>query len=160
MFGDVVAFDTTYSTNRYRMIFGPFTVQSSNKVYRVVDGSRNTFNVNHEVGAKQIPEQYFGSRWLKRPLLKSVHGFPRDELEMTEDPEVDTKRNAITKMHTTYYRLAQKAESNIDDVNTLIVGMERLALEMFGDEGMSSARPCNIFHADSAESSEICLQAP
>ncbi|XP_047949102.1 protein FAR1-RELATED SEQUENCE 5-like [Salvia hispanica] len=25
MFGDVVAFDTTYSTNRYRMVFGPFT---------------------------------------------------------------------------------------------------------------------------------------
>ncbi|KAL1545901.1 protein FAR1-RELATED SEQUENCE 5-like [Salvia divinorum] len=25
MFGDVVAFDTTYSTNKYRMIFGPFT---------------------------------------------------------------------------------------------------------------------------------------
>ncbi|XP_042067146.1 protein FAR1-RELATED SEQUENCE 5-like [Salvia splendens] len=24
MFGDVVAFDTTYSTNRYRMVFGPF----------------------------------------------------------------------------------------------------------------------------------------
>ncbi|XP_042013988.1 protein FAR1-RELATED SEQUENCE 5-like [Salvia splendens] len=25
MFGDIVAFDTTYSTNRYRMIFAPFT---------------------------------------------------------------------------------------------------------------------------------------
>ncbi|XP_042003846.1 protein FAR1-RELATED SEQUENCE 5-like [Salvia splendens] len=25
MFGDVVAFDTTYSTNMYRMVFGPFT---------------------------------------------------------------------------------------------------------------------------------------
>ncbi|XP_041999806.1 uncharacterized protein LOC121749288 [Salvia splendens] len=25
MFGDVVAFDTTYSTNRYRMVLGPFT---------------------------------------------------------------------------------------------------------------------------------------
>ncbi|XP_047979269.1 protein FAR1-RELATED SEQUENCE 5-like [Salvia hispanica] len=25
MFGDVVAFDTTYSINRYRMVFGPFT---------------------------------------------------------------------------------------------------------------------------------------
>lgn len=89
------------------------SVQSSNKVYRVSDDSRNTFNVNHEVGAEvyscecklysrlgilcshvffvfkntnvhQIPEQYFGSRWLKRPLLKAVHGFPIDEFDMTE----------------------------------------------------------------------------
>ncbi|XP_047959845.1 uncharacterized protein LOC125205074 isoform X2 [Salvia hispanica] len=86
---------------------------------------------------KAPKEQHFGSRWLKRPLLKAVHGFPRDEFEMTEDPEVDAKRNAVTKMHTTYNRLAQKAESKIDDVNALISGMERLGLELFGDEGLA-----------------------
>ncbi|XP_042012414.1 protein FAR1-RELATED SEQUENCE 5-like [Salvia splendens] len=133
MFKDVQAeiVEAYHSCNMVDM-----SVQSSNKVYRVSDGSRNTFNVNHEVGAEQIPEQYFGSRWLKRPLLKAVHGFPRHEFEMTGAPEVDAKRNAITKMHKTYYRLAQKAESHINDVNALITGMERLGLELFGDEGL------------------------
>lgn len=40
-------------------------------------------------------------------------------------------------MHKTYYRLSQKAESNIDDLNALITGMERLGLELFGDEGLA-----------------------
>ncbi|KAG6397528.1 hypothetical protein SASPL_143697 [Salvia splendens] len=48
---------------------------------------------------EEIPDTYIGTRWLKTPLLKSVHCDPSDEASSSEVSQVDRKRVVTAKLH-------------------------------------------------------------
>ena len=85
-----------------------FEMEDNTEIYTITDSNRNKGVVRHEVGTesyhcdcklfvrrgilcchifwlfknhdvKELPEPYIGTRWLKTPLLKSVHCDPSDE---------------------------------------------------------------------------------
>ncbi|XP_042029980.1 protein FAR-RED ELONGATED HYPOCOTYL 3-like [Salvia splendens] len=254
MFGNIVSFDTTYSTNRYCMVFGPFTgkenprcpvtfgvgfvsnegadsfswllsefvecmgftpkliitdqdwgmklaieqllfekhvaamhtdrifqqvqdeiveahrhcrmshfeIEDNTDIYTIVDNHRNKGVVRHEVGTesyhcdcklflrrgiscchifwlfknhdmKEIPETYLGTRWLKTSLLKSVYNDPSEEASSSSASHVDDKHVVATKLHSLYFHLFQRAQSNGEDIYALFDGMEELSQKLFGD---------------------------
>ncbi|KAL1532943.1 protein FAR1-RELATED SEQUENCE 5-like [Salvia divinorum] len=105
MFGDVVAFDTTYSTNRYCMVFDPFTGKD-----------------NHCCPVA------FGAGF-------AVHGGLSGEHSSGQDSFVDNKQKQINRSHMIYFRLLQRSESKIDDVIALANALERVEEQLFGDCG-------------------------
>ncbi|XP_042056233.1 protein FAR1-RELATED SEQUENCE 9-like [Salvia splendens] len=139
-----------------------FEMEYNTEIYTIMDNHRNKGVVRHEVGTesyhcdcmlflrrgilcshifwlfknhdvKEIPGTYIGTRWLKTPLLKSVHNDPSEEASTSADSQVDDKRVAATKLHSLYFYLFQRAQSNGDDIFALFDGMEKLSHKLFGD---------------------------
>ncbi|KAG6418538.1 hypothetical protein SASPL_120742 [Salvia splendens] len=139
-----------------------FEMEDNTEIYTIMDSHRNKGVVHHEVGTesyhcdcklflrrgilcshifwlfknhdvKEIPGIYIGTRWLKTPLLKSVHNDPSEEASTSADSQVDDKHVVATKLHSLYFHLFQRAQSNGDDIFALFDGMEELSHKLFGD---------------------------
>ncbi|XP_042009722.1 protein FAR1-RELATED SEQUENCE 4-like [Salvia splendens] len=110
-----------------------FEMEDNTEIYTITDSLRNKVVVRHEVGTESYhcDYTYIGTRWLKTPLLKSAHCDPSEEASSSEVSQVDRKRVVAAKLHSLYFRLFQRAQSN-DDV-ALFDGMEELSQKLFGD---------------------------
>ncbi|XP_042016181.1 protein FAR1-RELATED SEQUENCE 5-like [Salvia splendens] len=139
-----------------------FEMGDNTEIYTIMDNHRNKGVVRHEIGTesyhcdcklflwrgiscshifwlfknhdvKEIQGTYIGTRWLKTPLLKSVHNDQSEEASTSADSQVDDKRVVATKLHSLYFRLFQRAQSNVNDIFALFYGMEELSHKLFGD---------------------------
>ncbi|XP_042030902.1 protein FAR1-RELATED SEQUENCE 5-like [Salvia splendens] len=139
-----------------------FELEDNTEIYTIMDSRRNKGVVRHEVSTesyqcdcklflrrgilcshifwlfknhdvKEIPSTYIGTRWLKTSLLKSVHNDPSEESSTSADSQIDAKRAVATKLHSLYFHLFQRAQSNADDMFALFDGMEELSHKLFGD---------------------------
>ncbi|KAG6426946.1 hypothetical protein SASPL_111185 [Salvia splendens] len=138
-----------------------FEMEDNTEIYTITDSLRNKVVVRHEVGTesyhcdcklflrrgilcchifwlfknhdvKEIPDTYIGTRWLKTPFLKSIHCDPSEEASSSEFSLIDRKRVVTAKLHSLYFRLVQRAQSNDDDIVALFDGMEELSQKLFG----------------------------
>ncbi|KAG6406028.1 hypothetical protein SASPL_133624 [Salvia splendens] len=139
-----------------------FEMEDNTEIYTIMDSHRNKGVIRHEVGTesyhcdcklflrrgilcslifwlfknhdvKEMSGTYIGTRWLKTPLLKSVHNDPSEEASTSADSQVDDKRVVATKLHSLYFRLFQRAQSNGGDIFALFDGMEELSHKLVGD---------------------------
>ncbi|KAG6433760.1 hypothetical protein SASPL_105376 [Salvia splendens] len=62
-----------------------------------------------------------------------VHNDPSEESSTSADSQIDAKRAVATKLHSLYFHLFQRAQSNADDMFALFDGMEELSHKLFGD---------------------------
>ncbi|XP_047951675.1 protein FAR1-RELATED SEQUENCE 5-like isoform X2 [Salvia hispanica] len=94
---------------------------------------RHIFFVFKNNDVQLIPEIYIGKRWLKKPLLISVHSSSTSTFQDQTDSVYDDKHNATNKLHTSYYRLVQRVEGSIADINAVIAAIEDVENQLFGD---------------------------
>ncbi|KAL1556528.1 hypothetical protein AAHA92_12139 [Salvia divinorum] len=66
------------------------------------------------------------SRWLKKPLLKSVHGGTSNKNASDQHSNNDDKKKKVNKCHRIYFHLLQHDEKNLDYLSTLEDGLEGL----------------------------------
>ncbi|XP_042016254.1 protein FAR1-RELATED SEQUENCE 5-like [Salvia splendens] len=112
-----------------------FEMEDNTEIYTITDSHRNKVVVRHEVGTESYNYDYtyIVTRWLKTPLLKSVHCDSSEEASSSEVSQVDHTRVVTAKLHSLYFRLFQRAQSNHDDIVALFDGMEELSQKLFGD---------------------------
>ncbi|KAG6382396.1 hypothetical protein SASPL_157936 [Salvia splendens] len=112
-----------------------FEMEDNTEIYTITDSLRNKVVVRHEVGTESYhcDYTYIGTRWLKTPFLKSIHCDPSEEALSSECLSlIDRKRVVTAKLHSLYFRLVQRAQSNDDDIVALFDGMEELSQKLFG----------------------------
>lgn len=85
VFGDAVAFDPTYSTNRYSMVFTPFTG---------VDNHRKSVTF---AGALIAKEDYESFNWVFSRFLHAMDGKEPEYIITDQDPGIIKSVNSIFK---------------------------------------------------------------
>ncbi|XP_042051398.1 protein FAR1-RELATED SEQUENCE 5-like [Salvia splendens] len=83
-----------------------FEMEDNTEIYTITDSHRNKVVVRHEVGTESYNCDF---------------------------SQVDRKRVVTAKLHSLYFRLFQRAQSNHDDIVALFDGMEELSQKLFGD---------------------------
>ncbi|KAD6119100.1 hypothetical protein E3N88_10371 [Mikania micrantha] len=112
-FGDVIAFDATYSTNNYFrdipmccLMKSTSRCESSNSMFKVTSGSTNTlvqflmcFDTTidnqrlHQI--KNIPDRYISNRWRKGTLPSHVYGLSQRLSVDNTEVAVHTKKQYV-----------------------------------------------------------------
>ncbi|KAL1556258.1 protein FAR1-RELATED SEQUENCE 5-like [Salvia divinorum] len=102
MFGDVVAFDSTYNTNRYCMIFTPFTGKDNHgKPVTFAAGLCNTDRLrDFAKGMKDLCNSLESgttptSASDKRSMVEDFYGMSRPELVEVHPPDVVKTKGSL-----------------------------------------------------------------
>ncbi|KAG6424516.1 hypothetical protein SASPL_114934 [Salvia splendens] len=96
-----------------------FEMEDNTEIYTITDSLQNKVVVRHKVGTESYHCDF--------------HCDPIEEASSSEVSQVDRKRGVAAKLHSLYFHLFQRAQSNDDEIVALFDGMEELSQKLFGD---------------------------